>query len=141
MENSGEYSISTDPRRLDLDFIHHFLSTKSYWAQGRPRETVALSMENSICFGLYAPDGRQAGFARVVTDRATFAWVCDVFVDEAHRGKGLGKRLVRAVVTHPELEAVKWLVLGTRDAHGLYRRYGGFQDLKNPERWMERPRP
>ncbi|HTP59923.1 MAG TPA: GNAT family N-acetyltransferase, partial [Spirochaetia bacterium] len=122
MENSGEYSISTDPRRLDLDFIHHFLSTKSYWAQGRPRETVALSMENSICFGLYAPDGRQAGFARVVTDRATFAWVCDVFVDEAHRGKGLGKRLVRAVVTHPELEAVKWLVLGTRDAHGLYRR-------------------
>jgi len=136
----GDYTISTNPDLLDLGFIHDFLSTKSYWAQGRSRETVALSIRSSLCFGVYAPDGRQAGFARAVTDHATFAWVCDVFVDEAHRGKGLGKRLIQAVVTHPDLAAVKRLVLGTRDAHELYRRYGGFESLRNPERWMERPR-
>ncbi len=139
MKNEGGYSISTDSGHLDIGFIHDFLSRKSYWAQGRPRETVELSIRNSVCVGAYAPDGRQAGFARAVTDQATFAWICDVFVDEAHRGKGLGKRLIQAMVSHPSLKGVKRLVLGTRDAHELYRRYGGFENLKSPERWMERP--
>jgi N-acetylglutamate synthase-like GNAT family acetyltransferase len=135
----GDYSISTDAGRLDIAFIHDFLSTKSYWAQGRSRETVSRSVQNSVCFGVYASDGRQVGFARLVTDRATFAWVCDVFIDEAHRGKGLGKRLVEAVVSHPCLKGLKKVVLGTRDAHELYRRHGGFKSLETPERWMERP--
>jgi len=134
----GEYSVTTDRERMDLAFIHDFLSKKSYWAQGRPRETVAHSIENSLCFGVFSPDGKQVGFARLVTDYATFAWLCDVFIDEAHRGRGLGKRLIQAVVGDPRVQGIKRIVLGTRDAHELYRRYGGFQALATPERWMER---
>ena len=119
--------------------MHAYLSQRSYWAQGRSLETVEKSIANSLCFGVY-DDERQMGFARVVTDYATFAWLCDVFVDEAYRGRGLGKRLIEAVVAHPDLQNMRNFILATRDAHDLYRRYGGFEPLTNPERWMARPR-
>jgi GNAT superfamily N-acetyltransferase len=132
------YRISTDPTRLDLAAIHSYLSERSYWAQGRSLETMQTAIANSLCFGVYAPDGAQAGFARVVTDYATFAWLCDVFILELHRGKGLGKALVQAVTAHPALQGRRLFILATRDAHELYRRYGGFEELPNPERWMRR---
>src|SRR4051812_21615976 len=117
------YEISTDPARLDLDVIHRYLSQESYWAKGRTREDVARSIEHSVAFGVYL-DGRQVGFARAVTDRTTFAWLADVFVLPEHRGHGLGKRLVEAALTTPELTGVYRWVLGTADAQGLYARYG-----------------
>ncbi len=132
------FLISTDRSRLDLDAIHGYLARDSYWAVGRPRETVERSIESSLCFGLFDPEGRQAGFARVVTDFATFGWLCDVFVLPAYRGKGLGKWLVRCIVETPELQGMKRLLLATRDAHELYRAYGGFTALAAPDRWMER---
>jgi len=118
----GEYTVSTDPGRLDLDVIHGFL-TRTYWAEGRPRERVALSIERSVPFGLYHASG-QVGFARVVTDHVVVAYLADVFVLEAHRGHGLGKWLVEVVVGAPGLQAIRRWILGTRDAHGLYRRFG-----------------
>lgn len=135
--NRPPYTISTDPGRLDQEAIHRYLSTESYWARGRSPDTVRAAIEHSLCFGLY--DGeKQAGFARVVTDHATFAWLCDVFVLETYRGQGLGKWLVECVVSHPELQAISRLMLATRDAHELYKNYGGFAPLQAPERWMER---
>lgn len=134
----GGYLISTDKGRLDLGTVQKYLAESSYWARGRSRQTMASAVEHSLCFGLYAPGGAQAGFARVVTDLATFAWLCDVFVLEPHRGKGLGKWLVETIVGHPQLANLKRILLATQDAHGLYRRYGGFQALRSPERWMER---
>jgi GNAT superfamily N-acetyltransferase len=134
----GEYVISTDRARLDLSTIHVYLSLGSYWALGRTKEAVATSIEHSLCFGVYAADGSQAGFARVLTDEATFAWLCDVFILEAHRGKGLGKWLVETVVAHPSLRGMPRTLLATRDAHNLYGRYGGFERLPNPDRWMVR---
>jgi GNAT superfamily N-acetyltransferase len=132
-----ELRISTDKARLDLGRIHEFLSQQAYWAIGRSYETVARSIASSLCFGLY--DGEeQVGFARVVTDYATFAWLCDVFVIDSRRGQGLGKWLVECVVAHPDLADLRRILLATRDAHELYRRYGGFSLLKAPERWMER---
>jgi GNAT superfamily N-acetyltransferase len=134
------FAISTDPERLQIKVIHEFLSQSSYWAQGRPIETVKRSIENSVCFGIYAlgSDGseQQVGFARVVTDLATFGWLCDVFVLESHRGLGLGKWLVESIVNHPDLTNIRRLILATRDAHELYHRYGGFEPLTNPDRWM-----
>lgn len=131
------YVISTDKTRLDVDAIHGYLSQESYWAQGRPRAVVVESIEHSLCFGVYA-GAEQVGFARVVTDRATFAWLCDVFVVEVHRGRGLGKWLVECVVAHPVLQGLRLFILATRDAHELYRRYGGFEGLEVPEKWMAR---
>jgi pyridoxal 5'-phosphate synthase glutaminase subunit Pdx2 len=128
------YEISTDPARLDLDVIHGYLA-RSYWAEGIPRETVARSLRGSLCFGLYHA-GAQAGFARVITDRATFAYVADVFVLEPHRGRGLGKRLIAAIQSHPELQGLRRWLLGTRDAHGLYRQFG-FEAAADPSLWME----
>jgi len=119
----GEYTISTDPRRLDLDLIHDFLSRRSYWAAGRSRERVVCSIEHSLPFGLYHPSG-QVGFARVVTDHVVIAFLADVFVLEAHCGGGLGEWLVETVVRAPGLQRVRRWMLGTRDAHGLYRRFG-----------------
>ncbi len=133
----GDYVISTDPARLDVEFIHGFLDRSSYWAQGRPLAVVAKSLENSLCFGVYA-GAEQVGLARVVTDYATFAWVCDVFIAEPHRGRGLGKWLIECVVTHPDLQGLRQILLATRDAHELYRRYGGFERLPAPEKWMTR---
>ncbi len=131
------YLVSTDPARLDLEFIHHFLRDSSYWAQDRPFDVVVKSVEHSLCFGVYA-GAEQVGFARVVTDYATFGWLCDVFVVEAHRGRGLGKWLIECVVAHPELQTVQLFLLATRDAHELYRRYGGFGELPAPDKWMFR---
>jgi GNAT superfamily N-acetyltransferase len=122
------YEISTDKERLDLGMIHDFLANESYWAKGIPFEVMRKSIEHSLCFGVYHRD-RQVGFARVVTDRATIAYVGDVFIVESCRGRGLGKRLVKAVVDHPELAGLRLWFLGTRDAHGLYEKYG-FRKVK-----------
>ena len=142
-----EYLISEDPSKLDLDLIHKFLSEDSYWARGIPREVVARSIANSLCFGAYAlgnanpdSDWRQVGFARVSTDRATFAYVADVFVLPEHRGKGLSKRLMEAVLAHPDLQGLRRWMLATADAHELYRRFG-FAELSHPDRFMQRHDP
>jgi GNAT superfamily N-acetyltransferase len=119
----SEYEISTDPARLDLDSIHRFLSTEAYWSPGVAREVVERSIEHSVCFGVYRGD-EQVGFARVVTDRVTFAWLADVYILAEHRGQGLSKRLVAAILEHPELQGLRRWLLGTADAHGLYRRFG-----------------
>lgn len=132
-----ELMISTDKSRLDVDYVHAYLSGESYWAKGRSRAVTEKAIANSLCFGVYAGD-RQVGFARVVTDCATFGWLADVFIDEAYRGRGLSKRLIEAVVNHEDLLNIKRLLLATRDAHELYRRYGGFETLSSPERWMSR---
>jgi GNAT superfamily N-acetyltransferase len=131
----GDFLISTDPSLLDVPLIHDFLANRSYWATGRPLEVVRRSIDNSLCFGLYER-GRQVGFARVVTDRATFAWLCDVVVLEAYRGRGLAKWLIGCVMRHPALQGLRRVLLGTRDAHGLYERYG-FTPLAEPARFME----
>lgn len=135
----GDYSISTDRARLDLPLIHEYLSAESYWATGRSLEVVRKSIENSLCFGVYQGNDL-AGFARVVTDYATFAWVADVFVLLEHRGQGLSTWLMEVILSHPELQGFRRWVLSTKDAQGLYERYG-FQSLRRPERWMERPDP
>lgn len=134
------FTISTDKARLDVDLIHAFLSERAYWALGRSRARVEASIANSLCFGVYTA-AQQVGFARVVTDGATFAWVCDVFILEAQRGHGLGKWLVETIIAHPDLQGLRRMLLATRDAHELYRRFGGFTPLRTPERWMERADP
>jgi GNAT superfamily N-acetyltransferase len=131
-------TISVDRSRLDHDLIQEYLNERSYWASGRSKETVSQSIEHSLCFGVFTETGEQAGFARVVTDYATFAWICDLFILEPHRGKGLGKWLVETIVSHPALRSLPRQLLATRDAHDLYREYGGFDLLKDPDRWMER---
>jgi GNAT superfamily N-acetyltransferase len=157
----GEFVISTDRARLDLDVIHGFL-TNCYWAKGIPREVVARSIENSLCFGIYDESGEnsprpakevrqgalqpksgapaQVGFARVVSDYATFAYIADVFVLESHRGRGLGKLLMECIKQHPKLQGLRRWNLCTADAHGLYSQFG-FTTPKWPERYMEILRP
>jgi len=140
--NAGQSTgvrISTDPAELDVEWVVAALSERAYWAQGRPRDVIEASIRGSLCFGAYRDD-RQVGFARVVTDRATFGWVCDVFVDESARGQGVGGELMRAITGHPELRELKRLVLSTRDAHGFYEEFG-FAPLDTPERWMIRQSP
>jgi GNAT superfamily N-acetyltransferase len=134
----GEYLISTDPARLDPVAIHQYL-TRSYWAKGIPLDVVRRSLEGSLCFGLYH-DSRQVGFARVITDRATFAYLGDVYVLEQHRGVGLGKWLMDTVFAHPALSGLRRFILATRDAHSLYARYG-FTPLRNPAGYLEIHRP
>ncbi|MBR0900890.1 GNAT family N-acetyltransferase [Bradyrhizobium tropiciagri] len=135
----ADYEISADPHRLDLDVIHAFLTEESYWSQGIPRSTVARAIANSLCFGVYQ-DAAQVGFARIVTDKSTFALLADVFILEAHRGKGLSKRLMRSVVEHEDLQGLRRFLLLTSDAHGLYSQFG-FEPLGNPSRFMEILRP
>ena len=131
-----DYEISDDPSRLDLDAIHAFLSTEAYWSPGVTRSTVERSIDGSLAFGVYvAGSGEQVGFARVVTDRATFAWIADVYVLSEHRGNGLGKRLVETILGHGELQGLRRWFLATADAHGLYRQFG-FTPLVGPERFM-----
>jgi GNAT superfamily N-acetyltransferase len=132
----GDYEIDTNPARLDLDVTHKFLSEDAYWSQGVPREILERAVGNSMIFGAYR-DGAQAGFVRVVSDKATFAWVCDVFVLPEHRGQGLGKYLMECVMAHPELQGLRRWMLATRDAHGLYQQYG-FTDLHDATRYMEK---
>ena len=134
------YLITDDRKRIDVDAIHRYLSAESYWAKDVSRDVVCRSVENSLCLGIYAPDGQQVGLARVVTDSATFAWLCDVFVLSDHRGHGLGKALIGAVVSHPQLQTVRRITLGTLDAHGLYAQFG-FTPLADPARHMERRNP
>jgi GNAT superfamily N-acetyltransferase len=135
----GEYLITTDRSRLDFVLIHNFLSTKTYWAVGRSVEVVERSIANSLCFGIYKKT-EQVGFARVVTDFATFAWLADVFVVPEHRDQGLAKWLMEVILAHPELQGFRRWVLATKDAHSLYAQFG-FIPLHRPERWMERPDP
>ena len=136
----GDWTISTDPGRLDVPLIYDFLVNRSYWGRGRSMRCVQVSLDNSLCFGVYRGD-EQVGFARVVTDQATFAWLCDVFIVESARGHGLGKWLIECVVQHPALKDIRRIMLATNDAHELYRKYGEFTDIENPERWMQRVRP
>ena len=129
------FLISDDPARLDIDAICDFLS-RAYWADKRPREVIEKSIRFSLNFGVY--DGtRQIGFARVVTDRATFAYLCDVFVHEDYRGKALGKWMMECILGHPELMGLRRWSLATRDAHGLYKQFG-FTELDDPSKWMEK---
>ena len=134
----GDYSISTDPARMDLDAIHAYLS-RSYWAEGVPREIVERSLLGSLAFGLFH-GGRQVGLARVVTDRATFAYLCDVYVLEEHHGRGLGRWLIESVMAHPDLQGLRRFSLVTRDAHALYKTFG-FSALASPDGHMEIVRP
>ena len=129
------YTISTDQDELDVELIYGFIST-SYWATGIPRHTMAKAIENSLCFGVYAANGQQIGFARVISDKATFAYLADVFIVDAHRGKGLSKWLVATIIAHPELQGLRRMMLGTADAHGLYAPFG-FSAIAEPERFMQ----
>ena len=128
------FLISTNPARFDMDAVHAYL-TRSYWAEGITKDTVAKSIKSSLVFGLYEGN-RQIGLARVITDNATFAYLCDVYVLEDYRGRGLGKWLVASVRSHPDLQNLRRFVLVTRDAHGLYDQFG-FAPLKYPERYIE----
>jgi GNAT superfamily N-acetyltransferase len=135
----GEYVVSTDPSRLDLNVIHEFL-TNCYWAKGIPREVVARSIEHSLCFGIYHVSDGQVGFARVISDCATIAYLGDVFVLESHRGRGLSKWMMECVRQHPTLQGLRRWILLTRDAHRLYAKFG-FTPLKSADRYMELHRP
>ena len=130
-----KFTLSTDPSRLDVDAICGFLA-RSYWANDRPRERIERSLANSLVFGMY-DETKQIGMARVVTDYATFAWLCDVFIDEAYRGRDLGKWLMDSVLSHPDLQGLRRWLLATRDAQGLYSQFG-WSPLKNPDRWMQK---
>ncbi len=132
------FAVSSDPARLDLDAIHAFLST-SYWAEGIPRQILERALRNSLCFGLYE-ENRQIGLARVITDAATFAYLCDVYLLPKWRGRGLGRWLMECVMEHPDLQGIRRFSLVTRDAHELYRRFG-FTEIGSPGRHMEIARP
>ena len=135
----AELRIATGAANVDLDVVHGFLSQHAYWCPGIPREVVARAVANSLCFSAWL-DGAQVGFARVVTDRATFAYLADVFVLPERRGQGIAKRLMEAVMAHPDLQSLRRFALATSDAHALYAAYG-FTPLARPERFMERYRP
>jgi GNAT superfamily N-acetyltransferase len=136
--NADLYTISADKRLLDVGYIHAYLST-SYWAEGIPRATVEQAIAGSMCFGIYAGQ-QQVGFARLITDTATFAYLADVFVDEAHRGRGLSKQLMRHIMGLEFMPHLRRITLATRDAHGLYAQFG-FQPVARPDRNMEIVRP
>ena len=130
------FEITDERDRLDLPLVHRWLCNESYWAQGRPLDVVVKSIEQSVSLGCFSPMGNQVAFARWVTDGATFGWLCDVFVDASFRGRGIGRFLVQTAVEHPEVRDLRLLLLGTRDAHELYRQVG-FVDVPEPHRWME----
>jgi GNAT superfamily N-acetyltransferase len=130
-----DYEIDDDPSRLDISAIHAFLAHEAYWSRGVTRDVVDRAVAGSLNFGLYH-QGQQAGFARVVTDRATFAWLCDVYILSQHRGRGLGHWLVQAVIVHPDLQGLRRIVLATNDAHRIYADCG-FEPLADPHRWMD----
>ncbi len=138
-EKRGDYLLSFDKERLQIDVIENFLARQSYWAGGRPRAVIQLSIQQSVCLGIYH-QGRQVAFARLVTDEATFAWLCDVFVDEAQRGQGLGKWLVEAAGRYTDGRGINHTLLATRDAQGLYINYGGYR-LVDAQKWLIRDHP
>ena len=129
----NNFIISTDKSKIDIDYVHQFLSN-SYWSPGVLMETVKKAMNGSLCFGVYDTE-KQIGYARMITDTATFAYLADVFIDENYRGKGLGKWLVKIILAHPDLQALRRIILATRDAHSLYAQFG-FVPFATPERWM-----
>lgn len=135
MEISENGFIFSDQKALlDIEAIHHYLSIESYWAKGIPLTTVKRSIDNSLCFGIYK-DQEQIGFARWITDKATFAWLCDVYVKENYRGLGLSKKMMSFMIFHPDLQGLRRYQLATLDAHGLYEQFG-FSAIENPERQM-----
>jgi len=133
------FNISTDQSLLDFEMIYKYLSEDSYWAKGVPTETVKKALANSFCFGIYKHN-TQVGLARVITDKATFAYICDVFVLPGYRGLGLSKWLLQTIAANPELQGLRRWTLATADAHGLYSQFG-FTPLTRPERWMEKHKP
>ena len=135
----NDYTVSTDRSLLDLPLIHTFLSTQAYWCLNIPFATVKRSVENSLCFGVYLGD-RQVGFARVITDYATIAYLGDVFILPEHRGKGLSKRLIGEIMAYPDLQGLRRWILLTSDAHGLYLQYG-WKPIVGPDRYMEIANP
>lgn len=135
----GGYTISTDRKKLDREYIHNCISKKTYWAQGIPRKVVDTSIDNALCLGVYQ-HAEQIAFARLITDYATFGYLADVFVDEAHRGRGLSKQMLEFLFGLPELSVLRRIMLGTRDAHSLYSRFG-FRPLAAPNNFMEIHRP
>jgi GNAT superfamily N-acetyltransferase len=135
--HKDQFTISTDKSRLDVGMIHHFLYTTAHWAIGRPMNVVKKSIENSLCFGVFEGN-QQVGFARIVTDGATVGWICDMFILPTYRQKGLGAWLVDCMMKHPDVKGLRRILLNTRDAHELYKKYAGFRQLLAPESWLER---
>jgi N-acetylglutamate synthase-like GNAT family acetyltransferase len=133
----NEFFVSTDKSKLDVTVIEDFLSRRSYWAKGRSSKAIQKSIENSMCFGVYTTNGDLVGFARVLSDFAVFAWIMDVFIIEDYRKKGLGQLLMKSIMEHPDLQGLERWGLGTKDAHGLYEKFG-FRKLKTPETKMEK---
>ena len=131
----GNYSISTDQKKLDLEMLHDFLSNKAYWSRGLPEEVMIRSIEQSLCFGLYQSE-KQVGFARIITDYATIAYLGDVFILEEFRGKGLSKWLMQTIMEYPDLQGLRRWILLTGDAHGLYKQFG-WEEIKDSSKWME----
>ena len=127
------FTISTEKEKLDIDLIHSFLN-RTYWAEGISKETIRRSIEGSLCFGVFEND-KQVGFARMITDKATFAYLADVFIIEEYRGRGLSKWLMEVIMSHPDLQGLRRMILATKDAHGLYKQFG-FTPLINVDRWM-----
>jgi GNAT superfamily N-acetyltransferase len=136
VDHSDGYRLSDAPETFDLPRAHRWIAEESYWAEGIPLETFRRAIAGSLTVGVFAPDGQMAAMARVVTDRATFGWIADVFVDTGHRGAGLGKRMMAYLRGHPDLQGLRRLHLSTRDAHGLYAQFG-FGPLTRVENWME----
>lgn len=133
------YRVSSSREEMDFDVIHSYISN-TYWAEGIPKETFKKALDNSLCFGVFSSEGKQVGFARMITDQATFAYLADVFVDEAHRGKGLSKWLMQEVHDHPSLQGLRRILLATRDAHSLYQQFG-YTSLSSPATFMQKWQP
>ncbi|MFC4335617.1 GNAT family N-acetyltransferase [Salininema proteolyticum] len=134
---TSEFTASSDRTLIDLDWVHHALSTDTYWATGRSRERVAESLANSECYGVYTPKGRQVAFGRLVTDKVAFAWLADVYVDREYRGRGLGKKLVGRIVADVEPWGLKRVLLATQDAQKLYGKFGFTDAADDPSTWMQ----
>ena len=136
MSEINQFYISTDQEKLDIDLIHRYLSEEAYWSKGISKDVIIASIRNSLNFGLYV-EGQQVGYARVISDYATIAYLGDVFVLPAYRGRGFSKRLMEEVMSHPKLQGLRRWILLTRDAHGLYRQFG-WKSIEKPDRWMEK---
>ncbi len=131
------YYIDTEFDKMDLDYVHNYLSEKAYWSKGRSRESVVQSMKNSICFGVFTSDNKQVGFARLLTDFVVFGWIMDVFIDDSFQGKGIGQTLMQTILEYPGLDKVNGIGLRTYDAHGLYQKFG-FKQIEETDTWMLR---